>query len=153
MLILSPGGCPLLWWVGTQAGSIVFWEGQVGPWPSAFFFQCFNSHWGWCSKLLPPSSTGFCPKVTGAHAAKKFERMEVDVWGTVLKNSQSAVSVIIVNYKFKLKVILSLLIRVSCLFLQGRWRMKAIHFVNWLLMFKGLEYKITQHVLTRWSII
>lgn len=90
--------------------------GLWDPELSVLIFWCFSSCCGWCPKRLPSSSAQLCPEVIWARAAEKFERMKVDVWGTVLKSSNSNASVIIVNYKFKLKVILSLLILVSFLF-------------------------------------
>lgn len=92
--------------------------GVCEPWTFSFTLLMLYFLLWVIPKLLPSSTAGLCPEVIWAGAAEKFERMKVDVWGTVWRSSNSDVSVIIVNYKFKLKVILSPLILVSFLFCE-----------------------------------
>ena len=145
MLILSTEGCCLLWWEGPrQIASIL--GGEMGSRFFSIFPLMFQGLLWMVFQDTDWPQLGSALKSFVLHV-EKFEGWKETVW----KSLHLHVNVLIVarssnsRWYYHYQLLLGS-------FLQRRWRMKAIHFINWSLMFKVLEYKIT-HILSIWCII
>ena len=94
-------------------------------------------YWLASARLCPEVVCALCWDVWGLKGDWKSLHLHVDVV-IVARSSNS-------RWYYQYQLLLGS-------FLHRRQRMKAIHFINWLLMFKVLEYKTT-HILTIWYII